>query len=212
MSHFRRALAACIVALTLAVAVPGTATAQRNDSYTWKLGIEVGSMLVQTRTQDSKVIPSAGASILIMARRAGLLVGVDEAFGTDERSNLIVFNDVRRIQAVLMAFPVSAPLEPYFGIGGGILTVVGPRVDPVVQDPFQREALLASAQDAQSSGFLTALAGIQGRWNRLTAFAQVQIGSAPNEDKLLRGPLYTIHGGIRIGLGSAKEGVRAGGY
>jgi hypothetical protein len=24
--------------------------------------------------------------------------------------------------------------------------------------------------------------------------------------------LYTIHGGIRIGLGSTKEGVRAGGY
>jgi hypothetical protein len=29
MSHFRRALAACIVALTLAVALPGSATAQR---------------------------------------------------------------------------------------------------------------------------------------------------------------------------------------
>mgnify|MGYP000095934062 CR=1 FL=1 len=46
----------------------------------------------------------------------------------------------------------------------------------------------------------------------LPAFAQAQIGTAPRDDKLLRGATYSLHGGIRIGLGSAKEGVKAGGY
>ena len=133
-------------------------------------------------------------------------------FGSDERSGLIVFNDVRRYQAVLMAFPVNAPLEPYFGVGGGILQVVGPRVDDSVTDPFDREELAAAAEEASSHAFATAIAGVQGRWGRLTAFGQAQIGTSPNRDKLLRGALYSVHGGIRIGLGSAKEGVRAGGY
>jgi len=212
MSHFRRALVACTIALAVAVTMPGTATAQRNDSYTWKLGLQAGSMIVQTRTQDSELTPSVGAHILVMGRRGGLMLGVDEALGSDEKSGLIVFNDVRRIQAMLMAFPVAAPLEPYFGLGGGIMQVVSPRVDPVVQDPFQRDALLESARDASASGFLTALFGVQGRWNRFTAFGQGQIHTAPSDDKLLRGVSYSIHGGIRIGLGSAKEGVKAGGY
>jgi hypothetical protein len=212
MSHFRRALVACTVALAASGTLPSSALAQRNDSYTWKLGLQAGSMILQTRTQDSELIPSAGAHVLIMGRRGGLLAGVDEAFGSDEKSGLIVFNDVRRYQAVLMAFPVAAPLEPYFGVGGGIMQVVSPRVDASVQDPFQREALLDAAKDASASGFLTALAGIQGRWNRFTAFGQAQIHTAPGDDKLLRGASYSVHGGIRIGLGSAKEGVKAGGY
>lgn len=212
MSHFRRLFAASTVALVVATLLPATATAQRNDSYTWKLGLQAGSMAIQTRTQDNSILPSAGAHILVMGKRGGLMVGVDEGFGTDEQSNLIVFNDVRRYQAVLMAFPVVAPLEPYFGVGGGIMQVVGPRVDPAVTDPFQREALADAAKDASAYAFATALAGVQGRWNRLTAFAQAQIGTAPGDDKLLRGAHYSLHGGIRIGLGAAKEGVKEGGY
>jgi hypothetical protein len=210
MTRFRWLTGA--LALAAFAAVPGSLSAQRADSYTWKLGLQAGSMFVQTRTQDSEVIPSFGAHVLIMAKRGGLMVGVDEGFGSDERSGLIVFNDVRRYQAVLMAFPVNAPLEPYFGVGGGILQVVGPRVDDSVTDPFDREDLANAADEASSHAFVTALAGVQGRWGRLTAFGQAQIGSSPNRDKLLRGALYSIHGGIRIGLGSAKEGVRAGGY
>lgn len=212
MSQIQRAFGACLVALALTAVTPGRATAQRDDSYTWKLGLQAGSMMIQTRTQDTKILPSAGAHILIMGRRGGLMVGVDEGLGSDEQSGLILFNDVRRYQAVLMAFPVKAPLEPYFGVGGGIMQVISPRVDPVVQDPFTRADLLSSAQDASAYAFMTGLAGVQGRWNRFTAFAQAQIHTAPGDDKLIRGASYSFHGGIRIGLGSAKEGVKAGGY
>ncbi|MES2304359.1 MAG: hypothetical protein V4558_02590 [Gemmatimonadota bacterium] len=212
MTFFRRAATAC--ALGLLVGLPNAAHAQRADSYTWKFGLDAGSMIFTTRSQDSKVIPSAGAHVMIMARRTGLMVGVTEGFGSDERTSggLILFNDLRRYQAVLVAFPFKLALEPYFGVGGGVLQVVGPRVDPVVQDPSDRQALLTLAQDASSSGFITALAGVQGRWKRLAVFGQYQLHSSPSDDKLLKGAMHSVHVGLRFGLGSAKDGVRAGGY
>ena len=212
MTLFRRAVTACT--LGLLVVLPIAAHAQRADSFTWKLGFDAGSMIFTTHSQASKAIPSAGAHLMIMARRSGLMVGVDEGFGSDERTNggLILFNDLRRYQAVLVAFPFKLALEPYFGVGGGLLTVVAPRVDPVVQDPSDRATLLMLAKDASTSGFLTGLAGVQGRWKRLALFAQYQLHSAPSNDKLLKGVMHSFHVGLRLGLGTAKEGVRAGGY
>ncbi len=64
-------------------------------------------MMFQTRSQNTKTIPACGAHLLIMARQGGLLVGVDEGLGKDESTSggAILFNDLRRYQAVLMAFP-----------------------------------------------------------------------------------------------------------
>ncbi len=211
MTLFRRVVGAFVLATTLAT-IPSVAAAQRGDSFTWKLGVQGGSMVFQTHTQDNTIIPSAGAHFLIMARRGGLMVGIDEGFGSDERSGLVLFNDLRRYQAVLMAFPVALPLEPYFGAGGGLMQVVGPRIDPVVTDPFEREALLEDAEDASVQAFATFLGGVQGRWGRVTAFGQYQLHTGPGDDRLLRGVIHSIHGGIRIALGSSREGVRAGGY
>lgn len=211
MTLFRRAVGVFALAFTLA-SVPAVVAAQRGDSFTWKLGIQGGSMVFQTRTQDNTFIPSAGAHFLIMARRGGLMVGIDEGFGSDERSGLVLFNDLRRYQAVLMAFPVALPLEPYFGVGGGIMQVVSPRIDPVVTDPFEREQLLTDAEDASASAYATFLAGVQGRAGRLSVFGQYQLTTAPGRDKLLKGAGHSLHGGIRIALGSSREGVREGGY
>ena len=200
-------------AAALAAVMHGTAHAQRSDSYTWKLGLNVGAMSFQTVGQPgSTVVPAVGAHLLIMAHRGGLLFGVDEGVGTNEKATgNVLFNDVRRYQAVLMAFPVSAPLEPYFGVGLGIQQVVGPRVDHnLITDPSQQATILADANDRSSSGFLTALVGVQGRWGRFTVFAQYQAATSPSDDKLLQSSTQTILGGIRIGLGSAREGISAG--
>jgi hypothetical protein len=191
----------------LAVTLPQTAAAQRSDSFTWKIGLEAGPMIFETQTEESSVIPSAGAHFLIMSRRGGLMAGIDEGFGSDERSGLIQFNDLRRFQAVLMAFPVDAPIEPYFGVGGGILQVVSPRVDNSVTDPFDRQTLQDAANEAAASAFATFLAGVQGKWGRVTAFGQYQLHTAPSDNKLLKGPMHSIQGGIRIALGSSREGV-----
>lgn len=212
MTLFRHRVAISAVALA---AIHGTAAAQRNDSYTWKLGLNVGAMAFQTVGQpQTTVVPSVGAHLLIMAHRGGLLFGVDEAVGTNEQATgNVLFNDVRRYQAVLMAFPVSGPIEPYFGVGTGILQVVGPRVDHnLITDPSQQATILADARDRSATGFLTFLAGVQGRWNRLSVFAQYEAATSPSSDKLLHGSTQSLLGGIRIGLGSARESVSAGGH
>ncbi len=209
-------LAATLALTLLSAMAPAHLVAQRADSYTWKLGLNAGAMMFQTRSQDTKTIAAVGAHALIMARKGGLLVGFDEGLGKNESTSggTIQFNDLRRYQAILMAFPFHGPLEPYFGAGGGILSVVGPRINPDlgITDPTQRASLLSAAKDASASGFLTALAGVQGRWGRVTAFAQYQLGSAPADDKLLKGNLHTLMAGIRIGLGSTKDDLKVGGY
>jgi hypothetical protein len=212
MTLFRRPVA--IFAIVLGAALPGVAHAQRSDSYTWKLGFEAGGMAFQTNSQDTKVVPAAGAHILIMAHRGGLLFGVDEGIGSNEQANggLVLFNDVRRYQGVLMAFPIAGPIEPYFGLGGGIMQVVGPRINAIITDPTDRQTELAAAQDASSSGFFTGLAGVQWRMGRLNVFVQYQASTSPSSDNLLHGAAQTLMGGIRIGLGAAQEGVTAGGY
>jgi hypothetical protein len=196
-----------IGAVALAAALPGTAVAQRSDSYTWKIGFEAGAMAYETRVQDTKVVPAVGAQLLIMAHRGGLLVGVDEGIGSNENAtSSIQFNDVRRFQAVLMAFPLSGPIEPYFGGGGGLLTVVGPRVNPALMlDPATAQEVQAAAEANSTSGFLTILFGVQGRMGRTTIFAQYQAGTSPSDDNLLHGSTQTAMAGVRIGLGSTKE-------
>jgi hypothetical protein len=211
MTLYRRAVGVFALAATLAT-FPQIATAQRGDSYTWKLGVQGGSMIFQTQTEDTEIIPSGGAHFMIMARKSGLMVGIDEGFGSDQRSGLILFNNIRRYQAVMMAYPVSLPLEPYFGVGGGLMQVVSPRVDPAVTDPFEREEIRQLAQDASTNAFATFLGGVQGRWGRVTVFGQYQLHTAPGDDALLSGVVHTIHGGIRIALGSSREGIRSGGY
>ena len=203
-----------ISAIALAAAMHGTAAAQRDDSYTWKLGLNIGAMAFQTAGQpQTTVVPSVGAHLLIMAHRGGLLVGFDEGVGTNERATAnVLFNDVRRFQAVLLAFPVSGPLEPYFGGGVGIQQVVGPRVDHnLITDPAQQASILSAAEDASASGFLTMLVGLQGRWKRFTVFVQYEAATSPSDGMLLQSSTQTLVGGIRIGLGTAREGVTAGG-
>lgn len=207
-SQFAIGVALCVAAL------PARVMAQRSDSYTWMLGLEAGAMAFQTRVQDTKVVPSAGAHFLIMEHRGGLLVGVDEGIGSDENATSVIqFNDVRRYQAVLMAFPFNGNVEPYFGAGGGIMQVVGPRVNQQLQlDPVTAEEYLSDAEERSSSGFATFLAGVQAGVARIHIFAQYQATTSPSDDKLLQGATQTIMAGIRIGLGSAREGVAAGGY
>ncbi len=203
------------VVLAAGAAVP--ASAQRSDSFTWKLGIDAGIMTFETQTQPTKVVPTAGAHILVMGHRGGLMFGVDEGIGSNQNTipaQLILFNDVRRYQAVLMAFPISGKIEPYFGGGGGIMQVVGPRVDPGagITDPTETSALLSNAQQESASAFATFVGGIQGVIGHTSVFVEYQATTSPSSDNLLRGPTQTLLVGVRLNLGSAREGVRAGGY
>src|SRR5690242_17473702 len=75
---------------TLAIGVLGLGAttrlaAQQDDSqFRWYLGAQGGVMGFGTRLQTRSWIPAVGGSLLVTAKRTGLLIGIDEALGSDE--------------------------------------------------------------------------------------------------------------------------------
>ena len=89
----------------------------REDSYRWYIGPQGGVLMFQTQTQDYSSIPSAGFHILVMGKRAGLQLSVDEALGSDESSAFgdatapngareVTFDHLRKYSANVMLFPL----------------------------------------------------------------------------------------------------------
>jgi hypothetical protein len=117
-----------------------------------------------------------------------------------------------------MAFPIRSAVQPFLGVGYGIMHVVSPT-------PLSTTGFQSDAEQLGSSGFGTFLAGITFQVGRLMAFGQYQITTSPGNDtvvddagnpvafgRLLTGPTHTFSGGLRFGLGSARESVKTGGY
>jgi hypothetical protein len=215
-----------VLALALGLGVTQASAQQPgNGDFQWYIGPQAGVMVFKTPTQNSSAIPVFGGQTLIVARRTGLMISVEEAVGSDETSSYadlngtqaVTFNDIRKYSAVLMAFPIKAAAQPYLGVGFGIMHVVNPQVGSAA---FQEDA-----SEVGSSGFGTFLAGLQFQLGRFMAFGQYQITTGASNDtvedatgapvafgRLLDGPTHTFSGGIRLGLGSAREKVKSGGY
>jgi hypothetical protein len=151
---------------------------------------------------------------------------VEEAVGSDEVSSYVdgggvqpvTFNDIRKYSAVLMAFPIRSAVQPYLGVGFGILHVVSPEATGFTGSN-------SIANELGSTGFGTFLGGLTFQLGRFMAFGQYQITTSPSDDvvrndqgnilaagRLLDGPTHTFTGGLRFGLGGAREGVKTGGY
>lgn len=225
MRMLTRSIPVAVLALALG-ALPAIAQEPGSGNFQWYVGGQGGVMLFDTPTQDRTAIPTFGGQTLIVARRTGLLLSVEEGVGDGETSSYadlsgtqtVTFNDIRKYSAVLMAFPIRAAAQPYLGVGYGIMHVVNP--SPASPAAFQEDA-----NELGSTGFGTFLAGVQFQVGRLMAFGQYQITTSPSNDtvtdgqgnflaygRLLEGPTHTFSGGIRIGLGSAREEVKTGGY
>jgi hypothetical protein len=200
------------------------AQAPGNGNFQWYIGGQGGVTFFKTPQQGRSGIPTFGGHTLIVAKRTGLMLSFDEAVGDNEQSSYtdasgvqpVSFNDIRRYSAVLMAFPIRAAAQPYLGVGYGLIHVV----NPTPTSGFQSDA-----NELGSSGFATFVGGLQFQVGRFMAFGQYQITSSPSQKtvtdasgapvafgRLLDGPTHTFTGGLRIGLGSAREDVRAGGY
>lgn len=210
------ALAVCLGISRVSAQEPG------NGNFQWYVGPQAGVMVFRTPTQDRTVIPAFGGQALIVAKRTGLLLSVEEAVGSDETSaymdgigtQTVTFNDIRKYSAVLMAFPIKAAAQPYLGVGFGIIHVVNPQTPTGFQE---------DATELGSSGFGTFVGGLQFKIGRFMAFGQYQITTSPSLDtveddtgatvafgRLLEGPTHTLSGGIRFGLGSSREGMKSG--
>ncbi|MEO7985022.1 MAG: hypothetical protein ABI766_00725 [Gemmatimonadales bacterium] len=214
------ALALCLGTAHLAAQQPG------NGNFQWYIGGQGGAMFFKTPTQGRSAIPTFGGQALIVAKRTGLMLSFEEGVGSNETSSYsdaggvqgVTFNDIRKYSAMLMAFPIKSAAQPYLGVGYGIIHVVNPT--PTTG------GFADVANELGSAGFGTFVGGLQFQVGRLMAFGQYQITTSPSTHvvtdgnntviavgRLLEGPTHSFMGGLRIGLGSAKDGVRsAGGY
>lgn len=215
-----------VLALALGLSVTQAAAQQQpgNGDFQWYIGPQAGVMLFKTPTQGSTAIPAFGGQTLIVARRTGLLISVEEGVGSDETSaysdlagtQTVTFNDIRKYSAMLMAFPIKSAAQPYLGVGWGIIHVVNPQTSSGFHD---------DAVDLGSSGFGSFIGGLQFQVGRFMAYGQYQITTGAANDtvedatgapvafgRLLEGPTHTFSGGLRFGLGSSREKPQTGGY
>jgi hypothetical protein len=221
------ALAFCLSAASLSAQQPG------NGTFQWYVGGQGGILNFETPVQGRSTIPLGGAHLLVTARRTGLLLSIDQGFGSDEASGYsltvdsagtilsqqqvnVTFNYVRKYSAMLMAFPIRGPATPFFGIGVGLLHTGGHTPD----DDISREL--------GSSGFGSLIGGVNFRVSRFSAFGQYQVTTGPRQHaisqaepngttltasgSLLTGATHTFSAGLRFNLGNAREKASAGGY
>ncbi|MEP7176358.1 MAG: hypothetical protein ABI860_07385 [Gemmatimonadales bacterium] len=220
-----RSIPAAALALSLGTAHLA-AQAPGNGNFQWYVGGQGGVTFFKTPTQGRSGIPTFGGQTLIVAKRTGLMLSFDEGVGSNETSSYtdgngvqsVTFNDIRKYSAMLMAFPIRSAAQPYLGVGYGILHVVNPT-------PASAGAFQSDASELGSFGFGSFVGGLQFQVGRFMAFGQYQITTSPSQKsvtsgdgtvlavgRLLDGPTHAFSGGLRIGLGSAREGGRGDGY
>jgi hypothetical protein len=232
------ALAFCLGATHLAAQQPGS------SNFQWYVGGQGGVVSIQS-LGDRRFLPTGGGSILITAKRTGLLLSVDHAFGSDEpaitsyqirdTSGTVVqsgtvgwtFQGLQKYSAILVAYPLrNRNVQPFVGVGGGLMHATG--------NSAGRFADGRDASHLSSSGFATAIAGLEFRAGPFSAFGEYQITTKMGFKSLstvierdgtgkptlteddfgewLTGATHTLIGGLRLSLGGARDQVRTGGY
>jgi hypothetical protein len=220
-------LALCLGAANLSAQQPG------NGTFQWYVGGHGG--IINYGTVDGRDnAPLGGAHLLVTARRAGLLLSVEQGIdaGGQGTYDLVAFDSagtvisqqivattfryLRKYSATLMAFPIRGPITPFFGIGVGVLHTGGHSAD----DEFTKSM--------GSSAFGSLVGGLNFRVSRFSAFGQYQVTTGPGRRNhtvtfadqsgivangaLLDGPTHTFSAGLRFNLGNAKERASGGGY
>jgi hypothetical protein len=220
-------LALCLGAAQLPAQQPG------NSNFQWYIGGQGGVINFRT-VEGRQTVPLGGAHMLITARRTGLLLSVEQGFGSNEQGVYTVqtvnsagvlvdqgavatsFSNLRKYSAMLVVLPIKGPASPYFGIGVGILHTNNHTPD----DGFTKSM--------GSSGFGSLLAGLNFRISRFSAFGQYQITTGPVEQvvsqrfsdgstmtafgNLFTGETHTFSAGLRFNLGNVRERATSGGY
>jgi hypothetical protein len=173
-------LALCLGAAQLPAQQPGS------NKFQWYVGGQGGITSFRSPITGREFLPMGGGHILITARRTGLLLSVDQGFGSTQTTGTFFeirdsldnvtsagqeiwnFKGIRRYSAMLLAYPVRIPnIQPYVGLGVGLAHTTSNSEGPFAGGRV--ENALGSA------GFLAALAGLEFRLGPFSAFGQWQV-------------------------------------
>lgn len=211
-----------LAAFTLAPALAGQQVG--SDWFKWYIGPEFGVTVFETPSQTKGAYFTAGGHFLIMSKRTGLLISVDEAIAKKQSSAFadttsvptglrsVKFTDLRKFSAVVLAFPFRSQLQPFIGIGLGIMQT-GTEYPAGGGSPTEKDVRKQEANRLGSYGFATVVLGVQARaGSALGLFGQAAVTTAPSAGKLITGSTYAFTGGLRISLGSSREDVSGNGY
>ncbi|MEO8452293.1 MAG: outer membrane beta-barrel protein [Gemmatimonadota bacterium] len=214
---------ALLTTLALGMSTAIASAQQWDDSFKWYIGAGAGVLGFETPLQTRSWKPTFGANLLVVAKRTGLIIEVDEAFGSNEKTGYtdattttgvreVTFDRIRKYSAILTIYPHRGRTQPYFGLGFGILQAIGGEPGGVFTSQVQANLARDLVSDKSTSGFVTGVGGVQFRLGRVVGFGQYQITSSPSAGKLLSGPTHSLMGGVRFSLGNAREGIKGGGY
>jgi len=196
-----------------------------NTNFQWYWGAQGGFLLSKTNTQPYAYDPIVGGHWLITARRTALYVAYEQAFFLADAQAVIfdpassnssvgpsfrdvTFKDVRRLMFGVLAYPVQKIIEPFAGGGFALMQVLNPTVD-CSSCTTLGEAVEASdrVHDQSSRAFFWIMGGLQINYSsKLNVFAQYLLTSSA-ANFLLQSNTHTLQGGIRLSLGTSKEGI-----
>jgi hypothetical protein len=210
--------------VAIALVRPAAGQVPEDRSHRWYWGATAGGFAYKTNDQGYFIDPMIGVHWLITGKRTALYIGAEQAFLLTEARATVVdqntgsahdvtFDQVRRLFIGLMAFPLQQHIQPFAGLGVGLMTVQNPTADcsgatatSVCSTPADAVNAEALAQSAGSKAVGWAILGAQVRVGKLDVFGQYMVNSAAN-NFLLSGATHTFSGGIRYSFGSSKEDI-----
>src|SRR5712664_3384043 len=189
------------------------------NNYQWFWGAQGGVFISKTNVQGTTYDPMIGGHWLITARRTALYVayeqavflGDDPAVITDPNSNTglrdVTFHDMRRLMFGVMAFPTQKVIQPFAGGGFALMQALNPIVDCTGCSLGEAIAASDRAHDHASKAFFWLMGGLQINYSsKLNVFAHYLLTSSAAAF-LLESNTHTLQGGVRLSLGSSKEGI-----
>lgn len=196
-----------------------------NTNFQWYWGAQGGFLLSKTNTQPLTYDPMVGGHWLITSRRTALYVAYEQAFFlSDARAVIfdpasqnssagpgfrdVTFKDVRRLMFGVVAYPTQKIIEPFGGGGFALMQVLHPTVDCTSCATLGESVEAADrVHDQASKAFFWVMGGLQINYSsKLNVFAHYILTSGA-ANFLLESNTHTLQGGIRLSLGSSKEGI-----
>ena len=195
-----------------------------NTNFQWYWGAQGGAFISKTVTQPYVYDPIVGGHWLIKSRRTALYVAYEQAIFLTSAQTVIfdpnsanssvapnfrdvTFHDMRRVMFGVLAFPAQKVIEPFAGGGFALMQVLNPTVDCTGCNTSQAVEADDRVHTAASKAFFWVMGGLQINYSsKLNVFAHYLLTSSA-ANFLLQSNTHTLQGGIRLSLGTSKEGI-----